>query len=390
MNDPRMDEPGDGEQQRPPSDEQGSAPEPQATRDPAAEPREAEAPRPAAAGQAATPTGRSLGVALGMLALLVAFAAIGGVAFTWWQVAEQREVVASQRAAATDRLAEIRDLVAASEERLAVQEERLGTLNRDLDERRQRLGSMDEELRRVRARLEVLDREDAGPERSPTLAEIEFLLLLAGRELVLADNPRVALAALREADQRVAGLDEPGLDAVRAAINDDIAAVEAVADVDFEGLAMRLASLARRIDGLPLRASLVPGPQPEQPGDAPPSGWQRLLERVKSAASALFRIRRSDAPAAPLLAPDEAFFLYRNVELDLKSARLAVLARDPANYGASLESARTALENYFETGDPAVKSLLAAIEELEQRQVAPEWPPIKKSLELLRAAGSAG
>jgi uroporphyrin-3 C-methyltransferase len=324
---------------------------------------------------------------LGFLALLIAFAAVGGAAFTWWQLTQQREAVSGQQAEASETLAEIRALVATTQDRLALQEERLVELNSEASDRRSRLDSLDAELRQARARLEALAAEDAGPERSPSVAEIEFLLLLAGRELELAGNPRVALAALREADQRVARLDDPGLAPVRAAINDEIAAVEAVADVDLEGIAMRLSSLARRVEGLPLRASLAPEPlDGPAAGESDASGWDRLLSRLRAVGSGLFRIRRTDTPATPLLAPDESFFLYRNIELDLKSARLAALGRDPQNYLDSLQAARRALSEYFETGDDAVRSMLSAIEALEQEQVAPDWPNISRSLALLRAA----
>jgi uroporphyrin-3 C-methyltransferase len=324
---------------------------------------------------------------LGFLALLIAFAAVGGAAFTWWHLAQQRVAVSEQQAEASETLAEIRALVATTQDRLALQEERLIELNSEASERRSKLEGLDAELRQARARLEALAAEDAGPERSPSVAEIEFLLLLAGRELELAGNPRVALAALREADQRVARLEDPGLAPVRAAINDEIAAVEAVADVDLEGIAMRLSSLARRVEGLPLRASLAPEPREgAAAGEDDASGWDRLVSRLRAVGSGLFRIRRTDTPATPLLAPDESFFLYRNIELDLKSARLAALGRDPQNYLDSLQAARRALSEYFETSDEAVRSLLSAIEALEGEQVAPEWPSISRSLALLRAA----
>jgi uroporphyrin-III C-methyltransferase len=377
MNDPRADEHKE-EQERPAelAADRGEEPSPQVALPGAAVPTA----RPEAT------AGRSMGVVLGIFALLIAFAAAGGVVFTWWQVTEQREEVASQRAEAAERLANVQELVASTEERLAAQEARVAKLNSDAEERRRKLDGMDSELRQARARLEALAKQDAGPERAPSLAEIEFLLLLAGRELALAENPRVALAALREADERVARLDDPGLAEVRAAINDEIAAVEAVAGVDLEGTALRLASLARRVDGLPLRGSLAPDPR--SAADADTTGWDRLLGRVRAAGTSLFRIRRTDAPAAPLLAPDESFFLYRNVELDLKSARLAVLARDRDNYAASLGAAHRALNQYFETSDEAVRSLIAAIETLEGREIAPEWPEISRSLALLRSAGA--
>lgn len=387
MNDPRADDtrdaeaPTDGTQEpdaHPGQGEVGQGPPPP----PAAEARSG-APTPTTP----PPAGRSLAVVLGLFALLVAVAAAGGAAFTWWQSLEHRDALASHRAEAADRLDRLREALAGTQERLAAQEERIAALDRDAAARQDELDSLERELHDARATLEALAREEAGPERSPSLAEIEFLLLLASRELALAGNPRVALAALREADHRVARLDEPGLGALRAAINDEIAAVEAVAGLDREGIALRLGSLARRVDGLPLRASLAPEPAAAGPG-AETAGWERLKASLREIGAGLFRVRRSDAPAAALLAPEEAFFLYRNVELDLKSARLAALARDEANYRAGLESARAALETHFAGDDSAVKALLAAIEALEAEDVAPEWPEIRRSLALLRAAGT--
>lgn len=327
------------------------------------------------------------GRGLGIVALLIALVAAAGAAFVGWQFIEQRQAAAVQRAEVAERVAAMRDLLGAAEQRLAVQEDRVGALSDTSEERRRRLDDLDSGMRQVRASLEALAQENAGPERSPSIAEIEFLLLLAGRELRLADNPRVALAALREADQRVARLEDPGLGEVRAAIHDEIAAVEAAADVDLEGTALRLASLARRVEGLPLRGTLTPEFQAESAADEG-SGWSRFVAQTRKVASELFRVRRSDTPAAPLLAPDEAFFLYRNVELDLKSARLAVLARDAGNYSASLEAARRGLQEYFAADDDGVRSLLEAIAELETRNVAPEWPEISRSLALLRNAGA--
>lgn len=329
------------------------------------------------------------GGALALLALLVALVAAAGAGYLYWLQQQERAAqaaTASRAAATAGELADLRTAADALQRRLAGLEdaqearaESVAALERQLDT----------QLRAMRERLESLAEVEAGPERAPSLAELEYLLLVADRELHLADNPRVALAALREADRRLARMDDPALAAVRAAVNDEIAAVEAVAGTDQAGIAMRLDSLAGRIEGLPLRGSLAPPPQDDATADdAPASGWQRFVARVRGAAAGLFRIRRSDEPATPLLAPDESFFLYRNVELDLKSARLAVLAGDAANYTAGLASARAALTEYFEAGDPAVAAVLTAVDELQGRDIEPQWPDISRSLALLRDTGT--
>jgi hypothetical protein len=202
-------------------------------------------------------------------------------------------------------------------------------------------------------------------------------------------TPAVALAALREADQRVARLEDPALRRVRGDQRRDRGGRSGRGPRP-EGVALRLASLARRVEGLPLRASLMPEPRRQAATLMAASGWERVPRGSRRRGRRLFRIRRSDAPAAPLLAPDETFFLYRNVELDLKSARLAVLARDPDNYAASLDSARPRVARTISRpgrsrgAGPSSRDGGAR----GKREVAPEWPEISRSVELLRAAGA--
>lgn len=349
------------------------APAAEASSDPAGDSPQADGPAPRRGG------------ALALLALLLALAAAGGTGYLYWLQQQGRaaqETAAAREEAASRELGQLRT-------QLETTQGRIRDVEATQAERRQALAAFEDELRQVRNRLEAAAREEASAERAPSLAEIEFLLLLADRELRLAGNPRVALAALREADDRIARLEDPALAAVRAAVNDEIAAVEAVASTDVEGIALRLDSLAERIEGLPLRGALAPEPATAAgDGSEAASGWDRFVSRVRSAASGLFRVRRSDAPAAPLLAPDESFFLYRNVELDLKSARLAVLAGDAANYAAGLGAASAALQEYFQHDDPAVAAVIDAVEELQQRDITPRWPAISRSVGLLRELGT--
>lgn len=333
------------------------------------------------------PSRGSSGMVVGLLALLVAMAAAGGAAISWWRV-DREEAQASQA------VAELRRELAAAEGRLATHEQRLAGMGQDADARRERVERLSASVAAAERRLAAMTEESAPPDRAPFRAEVEYLLTIASRELALAGNGRVALAALREADRRLARLDEAGVEAVRAAVSDSIAAVEA-ADraADSGSIALRLGSLARRVRGLPLKASLSPEPEAREAteaGDA--SGWQRFERRLRELGDSLFRVRRTGQPSAPLLAPEESFFLYRNLELDLKAARLAALARDQQNYAASLAAARDALESYFETDDAAVQAMRDAIDELAEQDVAPDWPDVSRPLELLRtdAGGRSG
>jgi uroporphyrin-3 C-methyltransferase len=97
-------------------------------------------------------------------------------------------------------------------------------------------------------------------------------------------------------------------------------------------------------------------------------------------------VRRTDATDAALLAPGERWFLYRNLELELESARLAALQGDRANYQQSLASARRWLETRFDRNDAGVQSALDALAELQSVEFIATWPDISGSLTELRRA----
>jgi len=95
-------------------------------------------------------------------------------------------------------------------------------------------------------------------------------------------------------------------------------------------------------------------------------------------------IQRDDSDITPLLAPEDRYFLYRNLELQLESARLAALRADKANYVESLSAANRWLNSRFDETSPAVQSAIATLAELNEIEVAPEQPDISGSLSALR------
>jgi uncharacterized protein HemX len=323
------------------------------------------------------------GAFLAFVALIVALAAAAGAGFNWWTA--QRDTAARQDLAA-NLSGDFRDASQEAQQRISRLEDRLAAFERQTSAGAGRLDALDTRIDAIERGMAGMAAATAAPERQPAIAEVEHLIIIAHRELALAGNHRVALAALREADRRLTSLDDPSLLPVRQSISDDRAAVEEAAASDAEGIALRLGSLAGRVQALPLKASLAPEPERGAGAtDADESGWQRFKRRLVDLTSGLFRVRRTDQPAAPLLSPEESFFLHRNIELDLKAARLAAMAGDQANYDASLGSAKGAVAAYFVQNDPAVQSFVAALDDLMAREVVRRWPDLTGTLEQLRA-----
>ncbi len=233
--------------------------------------------------------------------------------------------------------------------------------------------------------IEAANTDNRAARREWLLAETEYLLQTANTALQMANDPEAALAALQGADERLQSLADPNLTATREVLSDEIAALVALPRPDIQGIALTLGSLAARVELLPLLAGAEERYDEAGTGEAPEQpGWRRAVGAFKNALGGMVSVQKDNADIAPLLAPQQRFFLYRNLELQLESARLAALRADNANYSESLNAATRWLNNRFDVSQPAVGSALATLDELAQADVAPERPDIAGSLSALR------
>ena len=112
--------------------------------------------------------------------------------------------------------------------------------------------------------------------------------------------------------------------------------------------------------------------------------WQRLKASVGSLFAAIFTVRHRENGVAALLAPNQEFFLRRNLELRLTAARVALLNGDGQAFSNSVQTARTWLSGYFNVQDPGVKAAIDKLGEMQNENINPELPDISASLALLR------
>jgi uncharacterized protein HemX len=109
-----------------------------------------------------------------------------------------------------------------------------------------------------------------------------------------------------------------------------------------------------------------------------------VLTEVWDEMKQLVRIRNVDRPDAALLSPAQAYFLRENLQLRLLNARQALLARDPARFGADLEAARTWMTRYYDTRAKSTAAALASLKQLSASSINVELPTIADSLAAVR------
>ncbi len=260
-------------------------------------------------------------------------------------------------------------------------EDTRSTLSARLDElqRQQQAGA-----ERLAALAAVVGRSDAGW----ALAEAAWLLHLASQRLQLAADPATALRALDSADAVLRELGDPHYQVVREEIAREREALQALPDVDVDGLSARLTALADAAGTLPLAASryqaAAPAPAESSTEAQQARDWRDLPRVIWHALRELVSIRQHDKPVQPMLPPEREYFLRLNLRLQLEGARLALLRQDPALYRDSLAAARRWLASYFDDSEAAVQQALQELDHLAAADIRPPLPDISASLRLLR------
>lgn len=317
-------------------------------------------------------------------ALLIALGTLIGGYFVWHEVqrlgAWQQQVlnqIDGRGAALEQRLQSFKDRL---ESDLAAGERS----RRALEEEQRRLTDAQQGLEEA---LGVLRAQLGSSQQDWTLAEVEYLLQVANQRLQLMRDPATARAALVSADRRLQALGDPGFNAVREQIAQDLAALQAVETPDRTGIAMTLESLARQVDQFPLQDAQSPrtiAPQDDSISSPPVGDWKRLPRLIWDELRSLVTVRRNETPVGPMLAPEQQFFLYENLRLQLTSARVAALQEETASYRASLRTAANWLREHFSADAPQVTAARDELERLATVELRPALPDISNSLRLLR------
>ncbi len=216
-----------------------------------------------------------------------------------------------------------------------------------------------------------------------SVEEVNQLLQLAVDQLALAGNIDGALAALSIADRRIADGGDPELQPVRKQIASDIASLQQINRIDLAGTIHRLRAVEDTIDQLPVgyQTPISEKPETAAGSDEPASIWQQLGQDMSS----LVRIRRIDHSEAPLLPPEQNYYLRENSKALLMSARIALLRNDTAIYRTSLQQAEQWLTEYFDSSSQKTQWVLSELENLSTIDPAPPLPDITGSLNNLQS-----
>lgn len=229
-----------------------------------------------------------------------------------------------------------------------------------------------------RSQLEDLIQSLSRSRDENAVADIDAGIRVALQQSAITGSAEPLVAALRNADERLARINQPRLERLRRALARDLDRVRAVGVPDIGQLLIKIDEAVRLVDELPLIAqsastmrqrSTAAGAAPAAASTAaaapaaaraePPAvvdgwaarfyAWSRPLTQVWTEVRGLLRVTRIGEPEAMLIAPEQGYFLRENLKLRLLNARLSLLSRqlDPA--AADLRNAQASLTRYFDS-----------------------------------------
>jgi uroporphyrin-3 C-methyltransferase len=260
----------------------------------------------------------------------------------------------------------------------------IDSLRRNIDQSADLLDSLPVRMSNLERSVAALQGVSIEARNTYLIAEAEYYMQIANAQLQLAGNPYLAALALEQADDRLLQMADPALTATRAAIADELAALEVMEKPDIAGVTLVLASLARVVDSLPLRSAGGAAAAEATEEEDELSGPARVWAAVRNAASGLIKVTPPGGDQAALITPDVADLARSNLSLQLQAARLALLRGEQEIFEQSLDDADAWLALYFDTRSEQVRSTRQTMAEIRTEYASAAPPDISQSLRLLR------
>lgn len=210
------------------------------------------------------------------------------------------------------------------------------------------------------------------------LAEADYLVRIASNRLLLERDHITALALLLRAEQRLAMMDDPSMQAAREALSRDMAVLRSLKREDVAGIAIRITGLVPQLKALTPMSFQLPE-QTKDVIDSPPvsaeNNWQESLKQTfKELSVKWFEVRDHGQTVKPLMAPEKESLLRTNMMLLLQATQFATLRQLPELYQQSLLQLENLLQEHFDFSDPAVMAFAEEVKLLSAMTVRVELP----------------
>ncbi len=319
-----------------------------------------------------------------ILLVIILAAALAFLAWEGWQRLENQQQRLDELAQKTESSASQADIANLNERLESGEAERQQALENTTDEIQQSFSEYRTDVNGTLDQvLTQLSQEQDADEREWLHAEAAYLIRLANQRLQLERDVEGAAALLRTADNVLNSADNPALTAVRREIASELAALQAVPQVDRTGLYLALNAQQEQVSNLRLAQEVEEQPASSSIEEPPTGSFQNQLARFGEELKGLVVVRGHDDAMEVLVTPEQESYLRQSLRLILEQSQLAVLKEEQALFEASIDKALDLLNSYYDTSRSDTQSVISRLQEIQQTNVTPELPDISGSQQAL-------
>lgn len=323
---------------------------------------------------------RAVKASLALSAIAIAIALAAGVGLYGWV----KQQTSTQSATSDALVNQVTALQKAQETQKSQYDEQIKQQAAQLDESQRQQAALTKQLDEMQQKVAMISGTDA---KTWLLAQADFLVKLAGRKLWSDQDVTTAAALLKSADASLADMSDPSLINARQAITTDIAALSGVAQVDYDGIILKVNQLSNQIDNL----RLDDNNDDDSPMDSDSSElsssiseWRVNLQKSwQNFMDSFITVRRRDETAVPLLAPNQDIYLRENIRSRLLVAAQAVPRHQEETYKQALDNVSSWVRAYYDTDDANTKAFLEDLDKLGQQSIIMNVPETLQSQPLL-------
>ena len=246
---------------------------------------------------------------------------------------------------------------------------------------RERQARLLQQLQNIQGQIDRLDGADPS---QWALAEAEFNLRLASRQLRLTGDAETAVEMLKAVRGNLSQLDFLLVDDASVAIEQDIAALEAYSAPDRVALMARLSQLSESIDRLTFGINALKPDDVKANGDQ--SGAITGTERVLSALSSFsqfFVISQVDDGSALPLTHERQLLERQLLQLRLEQVMVALMSSDAQLYDMAVLRFKQKLIELRDYEPSAFDAMIEALESLSVAYEFSEAPSLRRTEQAL-------
>ena len=322
--------------------------------------------------------GNKTSLTLSVVAIAIALAAGAGM----YGLMKKQNI--SQTASRDELASQVAALQKAQDTQKSELESIIKQQSTQLDDAKNREDAMAKKLDELQQKVATISGSDA---KTWLLAQADFLVKLAGRKLWSDQDVTTAAALLKSADASLADMNDPSLIGARRAITNDISTLSGIAQVDYDGIILKVNQLSNQIDNLRLADNNDDDTPMDSDGSELSSSlneWRINLQKSwQNFMDNFITVRRRDETAVPLLAPNQDVYLRENIRSRLLVAAQAVPRHQEETFKQALDNVSTWVRAYYDTDDATTKAFLDELDKLGQQSINMDVPDSLQSQPIL-------